>query len=348
VDWVELCSFLSSQKCSADESGLWLTIQFKLLVKNMTNNPSIPTTTETIQTPCDRHYYHSLCWGAVLAGTVAAIGIHLLLTALGVGAGLATFSPMTDTNPVANFSAGAAIAWSVCAIIALWFGGLIAGRFSGCPHRGFAHGILVWSLTLILTLLLLSLGTGMVLGGALKVLGEGVGIGGKAVASGVGDLAKTGAKRSDAQLGSFIEEAVQSVPTNATPKASTRARREIGFAVTKLFAPGNEAGFQVNRMAAINALVEYAQMTETDATKTIDDWTTSHKNLQAELANILAVAEQKARATADRAAHNLSCAAIWSFFALLIGLLAAAFGGQCGARCALRHANLLRSSAMAV
>jgi len=59
-----------------------------------------------------------LCWGAVLAGTVAAIGIHLLLTALGVGAGLATFTPMTDAHPVANFNVGAGIVWSVCAIIA--------------------------------------------------------------------------------------------------------------------------------------------------------------------------------------------------------------------------------------
>src|ERR1039458_6739661 len=128
----------------------------------MTCEPSVPTTTETIQIPGDRCLHHSLCWGAVLAGTVAAIGIHLLLTALGVGAGLATFTPMTDLNPVANFSVGAGLVWSLCAIVALWFGGLVAGRFSGCPHRGFAHGILVWSLTLILTLLLLSLGTGLV------------------------------------------------------------------------------------------------------------------------------------------------------------------------------------------
>ena len=145
----------------------------------MTNPSPIPAVPEIIQPAGDRPYYHSLCWGAVLAGTVAAIGIHLLLTALGVGAGLATFTPMTDLNPVANFSVGAGIVWSVCAIVALWFGGLVAGRFSGCPHRGFAHGILVWSLTLILTLLLLSMGTGLILGGALKVLGGGLGIGGE-------------------------------------------------------------------------------------------------------------------------------------------------------------------------
>jgi len=309
----------------------------------MTCEPSVPTTTETIQTPGDRRLHRSLCWGAVLAGTIAAIGIYLLLTALGVGSGLATFRPMTDTNPVANFSVGAAIVWSLFAIIALSFGGLVAGRFSGCPQSGFMHGVLVWSLTLIITLLLLSMGTGLALGRAMKIHGEGLGTSSKAVTFGVSDLAKEGAKRSGDQLCSFIEEAVQSVPTNAAPKASTRAQREVGFAVTKLFAPVNAAAFQANRMEAINTLMVYTEMSAADATTTIDAWTTSYKNLQAELDKIKAVAEQKAKATAGQAAHHLSCAARWSFFALLIGLLGASLGGRCGAKCALRNANLQRA-----
>ena len=158
----------------------------------MNNEPSIPGAAETIKTSCDGRYLPSLCWKAIIGGTVAAIGIHILLTALGVGAGLATFTPMTDTNPVASFSVGAAIVWTLGALIALWFGGFVAGRFSHSLHSGFAHGILVWSLTLIITLLLLTAGTGMVLGGAVKILGEGLGIGGKAVASGMGEVAKAG------------------------------------------------------------------------------------------------------------------------------------------------------------
>ena len=70
---------------------------------------------------------------------------------------------------------------------------------------------------------------------------------------------------------------------------------------------------------------------EADATKTVDDWTTSYNNLKAEL-------EQKANV----AAQNLSCAAIWSFFALLIGLLVTGFGGALGARFAVWHATQTR------
>ena len=190
---------------------------------------------------------------------MAAIGIHLLLTALGAGAGLATFTPMTDTNPVATFSVGAAIVWTVCALIALAFGGFVAGRFSHSLHSGFVHGVLVWSLTLIITILLLSMGTGMVLGGALKVLGEGLGMGGTAVAGSVGEMVKEGGKRTTDQLASFIDEAVQSGPTNASPQATTRATREIGFAVTKLFTAGNYATAQENRAAAVKALKDRSE-----------------------------------------------------------------------------------------
>lgn len=303
----------------------------------MITEPVLSTTSDTTQSRCERSFLPSLCWKSIIGGTVAAIGIHILLTALGVGAGLATFSPITDNNPVATFSVGAAIVWSVCALVSLAFGGFIAGRFSHSLHSGFAHGILVWSLTLIITLLLLTAGTGMVLGGALKVLGEGLGIGGKAVASGVGDLAGESVKRASGQLESFIDEAVQSVPTNAAPKAGTRAKREIGFAVTKLFAPGNDIASPDNRKAVISSLVEYSQMTEADATKAVDEWTASYKSLKDELARIKEAAELKAREAADKAASNLARAAIWSFFALLIGLLTTALAGRCGAHCAVRH-----------
>lgn len=272
------------------------------------------------------------------------MGVHLLLSALGVGGGLAVFTPITDTNPVANFSIGAAIVWTLCALVALWFGGFVAGRFSHSLHSGFVHGILVWSLTLIITLLLLSMGTGMVMGGALNVLGKGLGIGGKVVATGVGEVAKEGAKRSSAQLSSYIDEAAQSVPSTAAPKNVTIAKREIGFAVGKLFAPGNDINSPDNRTTAIKILVVHADMNEADATKTVDDWIASYKNLQLELERVKSVAEKNARELADRAATNLSCAAIWSFFALLAGLLLSSLGGSCGAKRALLHIDSQRAA----
>jgi hypothetical protein len=288
--------------------------------------------------------FPTLCWGAIIGGTVAAIGIQILLSILGVGAGLAMFAPITDAHPAAAFSEEAAAIWTGCALVALFFGAVIAGRFSQTLHGGFVHGIMVWCLTLIITLILVSMGTGMVMGGALKVLGASVGIGGKAVASGVGDVVKDGTKRSSDQIQSFVQEAVQSVSTNAAPKATTRASREIGFAVTKLFAPGNDVNSQTNRAAAIKALMEYTQVSEADATKTVDDWTVSYNNLKTELDNLKTTAEQKAKEAADQAASNLSSAAIWSFSGLLIGMLVSAGGGVLGGDHAMRRLKVLSAT----
>ncbi len=82
-------------------------------------------------------------------------------------AGLAIFSPITDANPISHFNTGAAFVWSLCALVALWFGAVLAGRFSHSLHQGFVHGFLVWSLTLIITVLLIFGGAGMVLTGGL-------------------------------------------------------------------------------------------------------------------------------------------------------------------------------------
>ena len=306
----------------------------------MNSEPSFPAGTAIVEIPCENGFLPSLCWSAIIGGSIAAMGIHILLTALGVGAGLATFAPMTDTNPVAHFNYGAAAVWTLCALVALLFGGFVAGRFSHSVNSGFIHGMLVWCVTLVITILLLSVGTGMVLGGALKVLGEGIGIGGRAVAAGVGELANEAGKRVGGQLESFIDEAVQSGSTNTTPQAMTRAKREIAFAITRLYAPGNDPASAENRTAAIKTMAEYSGMSEAEATKTLDAWTASYKSLKIELDRTKELAAKQARELADVAARNLSCAAIWSFFVLLLGMLVASFAGSYGAGHALRRRAL--------
>ena len=301
----------------------------------MTNEPSPAPSAPISYT--EFHRFPSLCWRAIFGGTAFAIGLHILLTMLGAGAGLALFSPVTDADPVNHFNVGAAIIWSLCALVALWFGGLLAGRFSHSLHGGFVHGILVWSLTLIITFLVISGGAGMIFNGGLKIVGSGISAGGTMAASALGNVTQEGVNRTGFELGSFTDEAVQSIPTNSAPKAYIRAKREVGLALVKLFAPENNGDFADNRTAAIRVLQEYTQMSEADATSTVDGWITSYKNLQAELSNAKAAAEQKAREAADQAARNISCVAIWSFFALLIGLAVTASGGACGAKYAVRH-----------
>ncbi len=287
-------------------------------------------------------FFQFISWGAIAGGTIVAMGIHILLSALGVGVGLSTFEPLTDSNPVGQLSVMAAILWTAGALIALWSGGYVAGRFSHSLRSGAIHGVIVWSLALVITVLMLSVGTGMVLGGAFKVIGAGIGTGGAVVADGIGELAKEGIKRSDDQLTSFVDEAIQAGPIESTPQASTRAKREIGFAVTKLFAPGNDVTSQENRAAVTTALVEYTGMSEADASKHVTDWTASYNKLKAELDNLATIAAQKTREAADVAAQRMSQASLWSFLALLMGLIIASIGGRAGAHSSLKNLGSVR------
>src|ERR1039457_2143109 len=105
----------------------------------MTTESSVPRNAETMPTHCQHPFHHSLCWGAVLAGTAVAIGIHSLMIALGAGAGLTIFRPMMDANPIAHCSVGAAVVWSLFAIIAVSFGGWVAGDWRLGANRSEEH-----------------------------------------------------------------------------------------------------------------------------------------------------------------------------------------------------------------
>src|SRR5579885_3059751 len=86
-----------------------------------------PSGTETHTIPARLRV---VSWGAILAGTFSALSIHLLVTLLGVGLGLTAANPGTDPNAGTDLSIGAAAAWTVSALIALWAGGWIAGRLA--------------------------------------------------------------------------------------------------------------------------------------------------------------------------------------------------------------------------
>jgi hypothetical protein len=278
------------------------------------------------------HFFYYLNWSAIIGGAIAAMGIHILVSALGVGAGLGMFSPTSADNPATTFSIGSAITWTICALIALAVGGFLAGRFSHSLHAGFVHGVLVWCLTLIITAGLVSVGAGMVMGGAIKVFTDGP-RGAPAPAA----LAEESAKRSADQLTAFTDEAVAAPARSDSPGAAIKARREIHFAVLKLFSPANDVNSPENRAFAVAAVTDNTATTPENAEKMVNGWITSNKNLKGELEHTKAVAAEKSRQVADEFASNLSQAAIWSFFALLIGLVVSAFAGHYGAQRGLFH-----------
>ncbi len=111
-----------------------------------------------------------ISWGALLAGAVAALGVWILLYALGLALGLSTV--VANDNVTLRTSGIFTGLWGLASpLVALFIGGLVAGRSAGALGRGGGalHGLVVWSVTALGGLFLVVNLFGGVLGSAVAV-----------------------------------------------------------------------------------------------------------------------------------------------------------------------------------
>ena len=126
-----------------------------------------------------------ISWGAVFAGVVVVLAAQLLLGTLGIGIGASTVSPTTQQYPVEGLGTGAAVWFGISTLLALFAGGLVAGRLAGMPLRmdGMLHGLVVWGLSTLLTFYLLTTAVGGIIGGTASILGKGLSVAGQGAAT---------------------------------------------------------------------------------------------------------------------------------------------------------------------
>jgi hypothetical protein len=110
-------------------------------------------------------------WGGVFAGVLVAMGVSMLLAALGLAIGVSAVDP-GETDPT-TVGIGAAIWGGLQLLIALFIGGMVATRVGAIIDRttGFFEGVLVWVVSLILMAYLAGSGIASVASGAFSLLG---------------------------------------------------------------------------------------------------------------------------------------------------------------------------------
>ena len=118
----------------------------------------------------------TLCWGAVIAGGIAAAAVTLVLLAFGVGIGFTVTSPWADqglSSTTLTISAG--VYMVVVAMLASTVGGYLAGRLRArwpgvhqdeAYFRDTAHGFMAWALATVLSASVLGGATTHILAGA--------------------------------------------------------------------------------------------------------------------------------------------------------------------------------------
>src|SRR5438105_6072195 len=124
-------------------------------------------------------------WGGIFGGVLVAVGLLLLLAALGVAVGISAVDP--SQAELSKVGTGAAIWAGVSLLLALFVGGLVSTRIGATfdGSTGFFSGFLVWVVSLLLVAYLAASGVSSLASGAFSLMG-----GAQEVVAQVGDKAQ--------------------------------------------------------------------------------------------------------------------------------------------------------------
>lgn len=310
------------------------------------SHPSFSSSVPGVPGRAESAVINPLCWGAVLAGAVAALSVHLLITLFGIGLGLQIIEPATNPDGGQKFSLGVGIAWSVAALLALWAGGWVAGRLTPESNRrlGGIHGFLVWSLATVVTLFALGSGAGMLAGTVARVTGKALGATAQAVAPAAqagGDAIQQFARSNSNLLESYARELLPAAPAQGGSQGQqapdARATREISWALVRFFSLEPAERNAEARATLVRAVDEHTPVDEAEANRRVDQMIASYDRVQNDLRQMADRAEAKAREVAEKASDYATHAAVWTFIAFIIGAIAASCGGASGARARREH-----------
>ncbi len=145
-------------------------------------------TTETVSA---NFAENRVSWGAILAGAVVALTVHVMLAVLGIAIGASVINPLYEANPVEGIGTGAGIYFVISAILAVLAGGYVAGALSRIQERRnrTLHGLATWALVTLLSVMLLATGLGRLVGGTMNIVGAGLSQAGGMVAAVTGAVA---------------------------------------------------------------------------------------------------------------------------------------------------------------
>lgn len=110
-------------------------------------------------------------WGGIFGGVLVAVGVLLLLGALGVAVGISAAQP--GETEASTLGLGAGIWAGLSLLAALFIGGMVSTRIGAISDRttGFFEGVLVWVVSILMMIYFASSGVSMLAGGAFRLVG---------------------------------------------------------------------------------------------------------------------------------------------------------------------------------
>ena len=277
-----------------------------------------------------------ISWGAIIAGVVLAIVIHFTLSIFGAAIGLTIFEPQSPDNAGGAIMTGAMIWWIICSLISLFIGSWAAAKLSGVWSRcdGSLHGLITWSVTIILTLFFLTSAIGTVIGGALNIVGKSVSAVTSAVGKAAPEIADIAGQMVPGDALRNIEQDVKRIIQQTDANDAQKVMQDVMRPLTSLLRKGTDAS-EADKQAVVDVLVKEANMTPAEARRTVDKWLQNYEQTTQKIKETAKGVREQASETAEQVAGKAvdiaTPAAWWTFFMLLLGAIVSLIGGSLGA-----------------
>lgn len=266
-------------------------------------------------------------WGAIFGGTLIMLITLMLLSLLGIGIGIASIDPMEESQPMQGLGTGALIWWVVSNLIAVFAGAFMAAKLTGLPYSfaGMTHGILTWSLYALISFILMTSSIGGIIsgvGGAISKTLSAVEIGLPEISS-LADEVDVDTDR----INRLIQDAL--AKDRALGGDTTEGKQfdiDIMAIAGEVFTEDGEINTDVDREELVQSVSRNSTLSQQDAERAADVISEEYKKVEMKVQDLAEQAEEKGQDVSDA----LGKAAIWSFVALLFGVLTAALGGHLG------------------
>lgn len=316
-----------------------------------------------------RHKFSRISWGAILAGALTAFTLAFLLNLLGWGIGLTSINPFTDSDPFEGLGIATLIWWILSNLAALFVGGLVAARTAGLPSSadGGIHGFLSWGMYLVLSVFILTSITGSAISGMGSLVSSVFGNNSaREVVVNLNDKQKESEEGVFSSFESIKQEMYQVIQTaeeynivpgdtkertqrgiNELQSETTRAIKDLNLkdAISD-FVNDIEVNLDdegnlditvegdrdyINKEELKTYLANNTDLTEEQIEGIIAKWERNLDQAVQKAEQLYATAKTKALKASEEVADAVGKASIYLFFILLLGALAAFFGGTTGA-----------------
>ena len=269
-------------------------------------------------------------WSAVFAGAAFAVGLWALLPTLGMGLGL---SAVSDENPESLRAAGIGTGvWSLIApLIAIFAGGLLAGRLASTRSRGVAmlHGAVMWALATIVGLWAVTSMIASVVSGVARVGGAAA----AATSTMVVQTAQAGAANADtvmAKLGIDTNDLLAPINQRLQREGKPAiTERQLTATIRGVVERGLRQG-RVDRQLLVDELARNTNLSTADARDIAAELEAKYGDLGTELQQDMNELQDKATTGAlravDTAGKTLAFVGLMMVLSLAAGVGGAALG----------------------